>query len=129
MRLFLAYLALAWLGIGGYLLLDPGALEAYAGVAAVSVEGSIELRAMYGGMELAIGLSALWALWRPRWSAHVLFLNGVVAGGIAGGRILGAVLAGHVSIYTLSALSFELSAVALCWIFAKRLRSGELCSG
>lgn len=129
MRLFLSYLALAWLGIGGWLLLEPAALDAYAGVAATSVDGTIELRAMYGGMELAIGLSALWALWRPRWACHVLFLNGVIAGGIGAGRLLGAVLAGSASVYTLSALSFELSAVALCWVFAKRLRSGDQSSG
>lgn len=72
MRIFLSYLALAWLGIGGWLLLEPAALDAYAGVAATSVDGTIELRAMYGGMELAVGLSALWALWRPRWACHVL---------------------------------------------------------
>jgi hypothetical protein len=59
----------------------------------------------------------------------VLFLNGVIAGGIGAGRLLGAVLAGSASVYTLSALSFELSAVALCWVFAKRLRSGDQSSG
>lgn len=124
MRLFLGYLALAWLGIGGWLLVDPGALANYAGVAALSVNGTIELRAMYGGMELAIGLSALWALWRPRWACHVLFMNGVITGGIAFGRLFGALAAGSASVYTMSALSFELSAAALCWVFAKRL-SGE----
>ncbi len=129
MRFFLGYLALAWLAIGTWLMLDPAALDASAGVAATSTDGLIELRAMYGGMELAIGLSALWALWRPRWTCHVLFLNGVITGGIGAGRLIGAVLAGSASVYTLSALSFELSAAALCWVFAKRLRSGDQSSG
>jgi hypothetical protein len=124
MRLFLGYLALAWLGIGGWLLLDPAALANYAGVVASSADGTVELRAMYGGLELAIGLSALWALWRPQWACHVLFLNGIVTGGIAGGRLFGVLVAGSASVYTLAALSFELSAAVLCWVFANRL-SGE----
>ena len=124
MRLFLAYLALVWLGIGAWLLIEPSALAAYAGVAATSIDGSIEIRAMYGGLELAIGLSALWALWRPRWACHVLFMNGVITGGLGVGRIVAIVIAGSASTYILSALAFELSAAALCWVFAKRM-SGE----
>ena len=125
MQFFLAYLALAWLGIGGWLLFDPGALAGNAGVAATSVDGTIEIRAMYGGLELAIGLSALWAMWRPRWACHVLFLNGVITGGLGVGRLIGILLAASVSTYTLSALAFEFSAAILCWVFAKRLSGAQ----
>ncbi|WP_373082205.1 DUF4345 family protein [Zhongshania sp.] len=128
MRWFLGYLAVAWLAIGGWLFIDPSALSAYAGVAAATEDGIVELRAMYGGMELAIGLAALWALWRPRWACHVLFLNGIVTAGIGAGRLFAVMLAGSASVYTLSALAFELSAAALCWVFAKRL-SGEQRNG
>ncbi|WP_269618537.1 DUF4345 family protein [Zhongshania sp. BJYM1] len=126
MAIFLVYLMLMWLGIGGWLIVDPAALEASAGVAALSPTGETELRAMYGGLELAIGGAALLALLRPRWRCHVLFLNGVVAGGIAGGRLVGVVLSGEMSVYTMTALAFELSTVVICVILALRMqRSGE----
>lgn len=126
MAIFLIYLMLMWLGIGAWLIVDPAALEAYAGVAALTPTGETELRAMYGGMELAIGGAALLALIWPRWRCHVLFLNGVIAGGIGGGRLVGVVLSGEMSVYTMSALSFEISTVVICVLLALRLqRSGE----
>jgi hypothetical protein len=129
MTVFLAYLFIAWTGIGLVLLVDPGALANYAGVMANSDTGTSELRAMYGGMELAIGLSALWAIVRPKWREHALFLQAVVTGGIAAGRLVGMVVSGNASMYTLSALSFELSAVLLCVIFARRLRQEKVSFG
>lgn len=126
MAIFLVYLMLAWFGIGAWLIVDPTALAGYAGVAALTPTGETELRAMYGGMELAIGGAALLALLRPRWRCHVLFLNGVIAGGIAGGRLVGIAVAGNISVYTVSALTFELSTVVICVLLARRLqRSGE----
>ena len=130
MVIFLIYLMLSWFGIGAWLIFDPAALESYAGVAALTPTGETELRAMYGGMELAIGGAALLALLQPRWRCHVLFLNGVVAGGIAGGRLVGVALAGNMSVYSLSALTFELSTVVICLLLARRLqRSGESNNG
>ena len=126
MKIFLVYLMVSWFGIGAWLICDPAALETYAGVAALTVTGETELRAMYGGMELAIGGAVLLALLQPKWRCHVLFLNGVVAGGIGGGRLVGVALTGTMSVYTASALAFELSTVVICWLLARRLqRSGE----
>lgn len=126
MAIFLIYLMLSWWGIGAWLLYDPGALESYAGVAALTPTGLTELRAMYGGMELAIGSATLLALLRPQWRCHVLFLNGVILGGIAAGRLVGVALDGNISVYTLAVLTFELSAVAICLLLARGLqRSGE----
>ncbi|MBQ0795843.1 MULTISPECIES: DUF4345 family protein [Zhongshania] len=125
MAIFLVYLMLSWFGIGAWLIYDPSALESYAGVAALTPTGEAELRAMYGGMELAIGGAVLLALLRPRWRCHVLFLNGVVAGGIAGGRLVGVALAGTMSVYTASALAFELSTVVICWLLARGLKRSE----
>ncbi|MFQ3200052.1 MAG: hypothetical protein ACI9SK_000765 [Zhongshania sp.] len=124
MAVFLIYLMLSWLGIGAWLLYDPGALEAYAGVVALTPTGVTELRAMYGGMELAIGCVTLLALLRPYWRCHVLFLNGVILGGIAAGRLVGVLLDGNISVYTLAVLSFELSAVAVCLLLARGLQRG-----
>jgi hypothetical protein len=120
MVIFLIYLMLSWLGIGAWLLYDPGALEAYAGVVALTPTGVTELRAMYGGMELAIGCATLLALLRPHWRCHVIL------GGIAAGRLVGVALDGNISVYTSAVLTFELSAVAICLLLARGLqRSGE----
>ncbi|CAA0079057.1 Uncharacterised protein [Zhongshania aliphaticivorans] len=130
MLIFLIYLMLSWFGIGAWLLYDPAALSSYAGVAALNATGEAELRAMYGGMELAIAAAVLFAILRPSWRCHVLFLNGVVAGGIGAGRLIGLVLAGDVSIYSLSALGFEISTVVICLLLARQLqRSGEQDNG
>jgi hypothetical protein len=58
-RIFLAFSALLWLPYGVYCFFDPGFLAGAAGVVSQSPTASTELRAMYGGLQTAIGALAL----------------------------------------------------------------------
>ena len=63
-RIVLGLSAAIWLPYGLYCFFAPDALAAIAGVASNSTTGSIELRAMYGGLQLSIGALALAGLLR-----------------------------------------------------------------
>jgi hypothetical protein len=60
-------------GIGVGCLVDPVGLLAPVGVAALDDRGVVELRAMYGGFEIGLGLFIAWCARAPsRWSAGLL---------------------------------------------------------
>ena len=61
----LALTALVWVGYGGWLLVDPKGL-AYAGFDFPHWSVTVEVVAMYGAFELALGLFTLIAVLRPR---------------------------------------------------------------
>ena len=65
-RVFLWLSALGWLPYGLFCFFRPGYLAGAAGVAASTVTGTIELRAMYGGLQAAIGVLSLMAALRPQ---------------------------------------------------------------
>ena len=54
-RLFLAANALLWLPYGLYCFLVPEFLAEAAAVSATTSTGTVELRAMYGGLQAGIG--------------------------------------------------------------------------
>ena len=61
---------------------DPGSLEEIAGVGARSTTGTIELRAMYGGLQAALGALAGAALLRPALERPALVALAFVCGGL-----------------------------------------------
>ena len=121
-RIFLGLSALVWLPYGIFCFFQPAYLEGAAGVAIGSTTGSIELRAMYGGLQAAIGVLAALALFRPDWVRPALVVLLFLTAGLGTARALGAGLEGEVSAYTGFALVFEFaSAFAAAWL----LRSGS----
>jgi hypothetical protein len=66
-RIFLGLSALVWLPYGIFCFFQPGYLGEAAGVTIGSTTGSIEIRAMYGGTQAAIGALATLALFRAEW--------------------------------------------------------------
>ena len=88
--------ALIFLGLGAVMLYDPLPLLAGVGVGAVgpeSVAGSTELRAMYGGLELGLGLFCLLGLLRPAYLAPALAMSTLALAGLGAGRLAGILLA------------------------------------
>ena len=65
-RGFLIFSAIIWLPYGLYCFFQPGSLAEAAGVVATIPTATTELRAMYGGLQMAIGALALVSLARPR---------------------------------------------------------------
>jgi hypothetical protein len=122
-RVFLVIAGLMWVVYGVYLLAMPQALAPLAGVTATSVTGTIELRAMYGGLEIAVGVFALIAALVPGMLFSGLLMMGLASAGFGITRLLSAAYAGEFSTYTRQGLSLELPLMLISAWFLFRQRS------
>jgi hypothetical protein len=120
-RVFLGLFGLSSVLYGIYCFLSPGFLDAFAGVAATSTTGTVELRAMYGGLQTAFGLLALLGALRPAFTHAALLATTFLLAGLGSFRLLGALSAGEFSSYTAQGLVFELGATALALFLLRRL--------
>ena len=112
-RIYLTLAALAWLPYGLYLLFLPEELLAIAGIAATDGAATTELRAMYGGLQVGIGVLCVAALLRERFAVPVLGMSAVLTGGLFSGRLIGIFTdAGALDAYNMAALAFEAVACA-----------------
>jgi multidrug transporter EmrE-like cation transporter len=117
LRLFLAASALIWLPYGLVCFFAPTFLAEIAGVASTSTTGTIEIRAMYGGLQAALGVLAGAAVYQQSLQRPALLTLSFVCAGLFMARLLGAVLDAQFSSYTVMGLLFELLSSA----FATRL--------
>ncbi|MCH2169637.1 DUF4345 domain-containing protein [Myxococcota bacterium] len=107
-RAFLALMTLVWLPYGLYCLFAPDTLETMAGVKALNPTANVELRAMYGGVQAAIGVLVGLALLREWLRVPALTALGFLALGLGTSRLIGCLIEGDQSFYNVSALVFEL---------------------
>jgi len=121
-RIFLAANVLLWLPYGLFCLASPGFLAEAAGVTATTPTGTTELRAMYGGLQAAIGLLALAAVLRRDLERTALAALAFLGGGLFTGRLVGALGDGGLSGYTIGALALEIALTALSVRFLQRPR-------
>ncbi len=120
--IFLAISAALWLPYGLYCFADPGFLKEAAGVAAGTTTGTIELRAMYGGLQAGIGTLALTAIWLETLRRPALLCIVFLCAGLALARLLGAAVAAEFSAYTIMGLMVEIGSVAFAAVV---LRGGD----
>ena len=119
-RVFLVLSALLWLPYGLYCLLVPHSLAEAAGVAATTPTGITELRAMYGGLQAAIGTLALVGAIRGSVTRSALVAIGTLTLGLGSARLLGALIDGGFSSYTGMGLGFEwTSALVSRWLLSR----------
>lgn len=127
-RMILGLLGLMWAGYGAWCFADPGMLRDVAGISASRASGSVDLRATYGGLQMAVGVLLLGGALRAAMTRQVLLTYGVLCAGIGLGRLLAALLESEWSGYTVGAIVFELgSAFAALLLFSRggaRVRSG-----
>ena len=83
--------ALAWIGFGGWLIVQPRAVPTAFGVDTVTDAFAAELRAFYGGLELGLGIALLLLVRRRLWTAAML-VGGATLLGTAIARTLGVLL-------------------------------------
>ncbi len=124
-RVLLFFLAVGWIPYGVYCLFFPEFLSVAAGLEAAKPEGVTELRAMYGGVQIAVGLAALLGFFRVVYLDKVLFVQLLVLGGLGSARLLGAIATGDWSGYTIGALIFEWVTFGLC-LAASRAKPATL---
>jgi len=119
-RLFLWLHTLVWLPYGLYCFLVPSTLTQSAGVAILSPTASTELRAMYGGLQAAIGvLTAMGALMATM-TRPALIALAFLCGGLGSARLLGVLVDGGLSGYTIAGLVFEFLSSAMAVRFLRR---------
>lgn len=85
--------ATGFAGFGIALLIFPGLLGV-VGIKELSRSGEVEIRAVYGGLQIGLGLFFLLAFNRPRWARAGLVVQICSVGGLAIGRIFGLLVAG-----------------------------------
>ena len=118
---YLSSLSIVAIVAGVFCFLRPGFLDALAGVAATSTTGTVELRAMYGGLQTAFGVLALLGALRPAFTYAALLATALLCAGLGSFRLLAAMAAGEVSSYTGQGLVFEFGATALAFYLLRRL--------
>ncbi len=113
---FLLLEALVWLPYGFYLLFVPGALGGIAAITASTQTGTTELRAMYGGLQIALGTLCAMALGLATLRHTALTTLLFLTSGLALARLYGVSTDGELSAYTVFALVFEiLTAAGAAW--------------
>jgi hypothetical protein len=119
-RIFLGICTLAWLPYGIFCFFRPELLAESAGVSATTATGSTEIRAMYGGLQAALGALALAGAMRPMLARPALIALLAVASGLLLTRLAGVALDGGFSGYTGGALAFEaLMAGVAAWLLSR----------
>lgn len=117
--IFLGFSCFVWLSYGTFLLFQPGYLAEAAGVVATTETGTLELRAMYGGLQAAIGLLCGLGCLSASWRGHALVSVAFLTAGLGVSRLVGGLVAGEFSTYTIGGLGFEFFS-ASCAIFLVR---------
>lgn len=125
-RNLLLVLGAIFLPYGIYCFFAPGFLAGAAGVAATSATGTTEIRAMYGGLQAALGVLLLAAAFDARLTLAGLAAVAFVLPGLASARLLGALVDGGVDSYTIAALVFEIGSSAVAVPLLRRRLRGRL---
>ncbi|MEE8581922.1 MAG: DUF4345 domain-containing protein [Myxococcota bacterium] len=120
MQIFLGVSAAVWLSYGLFCFAQPGFLSEAAGVTANTATAGAELRAMYGGLQAAIGCLMLAAIFRPGLRGTALVTLLFLCSGLALGRLGGALLEAGFSPYTTIGLGFEITSAGLALFFLRR---------
>ena len=119
-RIFFALTALIWLPYGIYCFFQPGFLAEIAGVTATTTTATIELQAMYGGLQAGIGAFALAVALQPARIRSALFASCFLFAGLAIARLLAALSAGEMSSYTVMGLGLEWGSTAIALALLRR---------
>ena len=106
-KIFLGLNALLFIGYGLACLVSPSLVAEQTGMVLTTGVASTEVRAMYGGLQTAIGLLALLGILRPGMQAAVLIALGFLFVGLASGRMLGILVDPEPGIYNIGAFAFE----------------------
>ncbi|MAR90334.1 MAG: DUF4345 domain-containing protein [Pseudomonadota bacterium] len=118
---FLLLNAVAWLFYGIYCLLQPALLTELTGMQITTPTAVTEVRAMYGGVQMAIGVVCLLALFNPGLLRPALVMLTFVMAGLALARTLGLLLDGSTTGYVLGAIAFEAVFAGLSGLCLRRV--------
>lgn len=118
--IFLWISAIGWLGYGLYCLFVPSTLTSFAGLVPSTLTAEVELRAMYGGLQSAVGVLAMIGALRPARASGALLTLACLYLGLCSTRIGSALMLGDASPYTVGAASFETLSALICILLLRR---------
>jgi hypothetical protein len=106
-KIFLGINAALFIVYGLMCLASPSVAADQAGIQMTTGDASAEMRAMYGGLQTAIGMLALAGTLRAELRRAVLFTFAFLFFGLASGRMIGLMLDPGVGPYSFAAFGFE----------------------
>jgi hypothetical protein len=104
---YLLFTVLVWLPWGLLCIFDVSVIADIIGVVGVTPSGNSDLRAMYGGVQTAVGLMAALALYDTRFFPNFLFALAFVGSCLALSRTYGLVADDSSTGYTWGVLAYE----------------------
>lgn len=123
---FLRFIGVVFASYGAYLCFDPNFLIEMLQMGD-SAPVKVEVRAMYGGLQLGVGLLLLWGAQRSAIQQQMAYAVMIACfAGLAGGRALGLLLDGQDG-YNLAAMIFESASLLVAVYLYSRL-SRELAA-
>ena len=128
-KIFLGFSVALWLPYGVTCIFFPGYLGEVAGVVGSTATGTTEIRAMYGGLQAAIGVICLTALLRPELALPTLCVLALLTGGLALARGIGLAIDGGATGYTLGAIGFEIANTAVATTLLRRRAAERVFEG
>jgi len=105
----------AFVGYGLACIVSPGLAAGYAGFELGGVSGTVEVIAMYGGLQTGFGVLMILGAAKPGMRDTALWALAVVVGSLAAGRLIGLVVHGT-SAYNFGALGYEVTVSILAAI-------------
>tara|TARA_B100001029_G_scaffold23609_1_gene16270 strand:- start:2615 stop:3001 length:387 start_codon:yes stop_codon:yes gene_type:complete len=107
-RIFLLITAVIYGGLGGWALLDPVSFVSEVGLTITSNLGSSEIRSVYGGINLLIGLFAFAALFQSKHEELFMKILIFIILGILLGRVVSLIFGELNSAFLWGFTAFEL---------------------
>ena len=120
---FLWITAIGWLGYGLYCLFVPSTLTTVAGLVPSTLTAEVEIRAMYGGLQSAVGVLALIGALRPAQTQGVLLALVCIYLGLCSTRASSAILLGDGSSYSVGAAIFESLSALICFVLLRKAQT------
>ena len=112
-KVYLLILAVVFIAYGLYCLVFPEVLSGPAGVSATTLTGTIELQAMYGGLQTAVGVLCLFGALNMQMRNTALQALLFIFVGLGVPRLTLALVNGDFSGYSLGAAVFEVASAVI----------------
>ena len=120
-RLFLGFVALILIAFGVACAVDPALPARLAGLSILSADGYAEMGAMYGGLQIGVGLFLVLGITNSRLTRPALLLLVMIFAPLAAARGLSGLRAEDaIGSYTLGALVFESLVAAVAALMVRR---------
>lgn len=118
-RISLALTGIVFFGFGLAFLIDPVYMGDMVDLGVKGQRKAIEIRAMYGGLEIGLGMFFLVATLRIRWIRAALGAQVATFAGLALARLVGMVISGRDNLM-LTLAAIEIGGALMGWIAFRR---------